>query len=196
MKSRFAAVMLLSCILLIMGASTVLADGYKGWSPIKQTGYAVISNYQGIDVPLGQDVIVTAGTTDMSITEIVFRWHDPIDNVVREEPVSVSGPLTTPNVPPNVHQEVIDWANANPGVTYLYAQDTYAPNVVGDWGVQAFFIGPDGRSKCGLEDVVKMRATSFNVIPEAYLGTMGIIIAMLGAFYFFAIRKRKLPLSM
>jgi hypothetical protein len=187
-----AASIVLAGLLITVGASIVHADGYKGWSPIKTTGYAVISNYQGIDAPLYQDVVVTAGTTDMSITNIVFRWHDPNDNKVWEDNVLVSGPLTTPTVPSNVHQEVIDWANANTGVKYLYAQSTHAPNIIGDWGVQAFFIGPGGKEKAGLQNVIKIRSTSFNVIPEVpIIGTAGAAITMLLGFGFFGIRRKR-----
>lgn len=195
MKSRFASAILLICLSLIIGATIVFADGFKGWSPIKTTGYAVISNFQGIDVSPGQEIVVTAGTTDLTITSIVFRWEDPNNNTVWEDNVPVSGPITTPTVPSNVHQEVIDWANTNTGVQYLYAQNTHTPNIIGDWGVHAYFIGSDGKPRAGLEDVVQIRSTSFNVIPEAYLGTIGIVAAMLGAFGFFAFRKRKFPFS-
>jgi hypothetical protein len=187
------ASILFAGLLIIVGASIVHADGYKGWSPIKTTGYAVISNYQGIDVPLYQDVVVTAGTTDMSITNIVFRWEDPSDNIVWEDNVTVLGPLTTPAVPSNVHQEVIDWANTNTGVDYLYAQSTHAPDIVGDWGVHAYFIGPDGSKKAGLEDVIQIRSTSFNVIPEVpIIGTAGAAIAMLLGFGFFGLRRKRI----
>ncbi len=128
----------------------------------------------------------------MSITNIVFRWHDPGNNTVWEDNVPVSGPLTTPTIPSNVHQEVIDWANDNTGVQYLYAQSMHAPNVIGDWGVQAFFIGPGGKEKAGLEDVIQIRSTSFNVIPELpIIGTAGAAIAMFLGFGFFGLRKRR-----
>ena len=38
----------------------------------------------------------------------------------------------------------------------LYAQDTKVPDVIGDWGVQAFFQDSTGRTKSGLEDVIKI----------------------------------------
>mgnify|MGYP000061762861 CR=1 FL=1 len=191
MRLHFVTVILLASLFFIIGVSMVFADGYKGWSPIKTTGYGVISNYQGIDVPPGQEVVVTAGTKNLSITGIVFRWHDPDDNVVWEDYIPVQGPLTTPDVPDNVHQEVIDWANDNPNVKYLYAQNTHTPDTIGDWGVQAFFIGDGGKTAAGVEDVIKIRATSFNVIPDLpVVGTAGAVTAMLLGFGLF-LRKNK-----
>jgi hypothetical protein len=173
-------------------ANIALALGYSGWSAIG-TGYAITSNWQGIEVPIGQNVVATAGTTDLTITTIIFRWHDPADNVMWEDTVPVSGPITTPTTPSNVPNDVTDWANDNPDTQYLYAQSAHMPSTIGDWGVQAFFIGPYGKTKAGLEDVVQIRAASFNVIPELpIIGTAGITIAMLlGLGLFSAKRKRK-----
>ena len=192
MKSYIISAILLVSIFCIIGASLVFADGYKGWSAIT-TGYAVTSNYQGKDVPPGQTVVVTAGTTDLSITNIVFRWHDPDNNTVWQDNVTVTGPLTAPNVPSNVPQEVKEWANNNIGTEYLYAQSSHAPTTIGDWGVQVFFIGEDGTTKAGIDNVIKIRATSFNVIPDVpVLGTAGATIAMalgLGLY----LKRRKQP---
>jgi hypothetical protein len=138
------------------------------------------------------DVVATAGTTDLTIEHVTFRWQDPDNSTVWEETVAVSGPLTTPNVPSDIPPEVQEWANDNPSVDYLYAQSTYAPNIVGDWGVQAFFIGPDGTTKAGLDYVVQIRATSFNVIPEVpIIGTAGAAIAMLAGLGAFMKRRGK-----
>ena len=192
MKSYIISAILLVSIFCIIGASLVFADGYKGWSAIT-TGYAVTSNYQGKDVPPGQTVVVTAGTTDLSITNIVFRWHDPDNNTVWQDNVNVEGPLTAPNVPSNVPQEVKEWANNNIDTEYLYAQSSHAPTTIGDWGVQVFFIGEDGKTKAGIKDTISIRATSFNVIPDVpVLGTAGATIAMalgLGLY----LKRRKQP---
>jgi NADH:ubiquinone oxidoreductase subunit 5 (subunit L)/multisubunit Na+/H+ antiporter MnhA subunit len=183
-------IVIITAILAMTG--TVLANGYGSWSPIVSTGYAVTSNYQGVDVQIGTNVTVTAGTTDLTITTIVFRWHDPTDNVVFEDEVAVSGPLTTPAVPLNVSQHIIDWASDNPGKQYLYAQSTHTPEIIGDWGVQAFFIGPDGKTQSGVEDVVQIRSTSFNVVPEVpVIGSAGAVVAMVLGLGFFMQRKKK-----
>ena len=179
--------------LLVLTATNVANAQYARWSAIKETGYAVTSNWQGIDVPLGVEVVATAGTTDLDIENITFRWHDPADNTVWEDTFAVSGPLITPNVPSNIPPEVQEWADDNPGVSYLYAQSTHTPNMVGDWGVQAFFIGLDGKTKAGLDYVVQIRATSFNVIPEIpIIGTAGAAIAMLAGLGLFMKRRGKL----
>lgn len=179
--------------LLVLTATNVANAQYARWSAIKETGYAVTSNWQGIDVPLGAEVVATAGTTDLTIENITFRWHDPADNTVWEETIAVSGPLVTPNVPSNIPPEVQEWADDNPGVNYLYAQSARTPNIVGDWGVQAFFIGPAGKTKAGLDYVVQIRATSFNVIPEIpIIGTAGAAIAMLAGLGVFMKRRGKL----
>jgi hypothetical protein len=195
MKMKPYAVATLAIFIALLSVNVIAASSNTGgWSEIG-TGYAETSNYQGVDVPILTDVRVIAGTTDLSITNIVFRWHDPSDNVVWEENIPVSGPLTTPSYPANAPQSVINWATdpANNGIEYLYAFDTHAPNVVGDWGVQAFFIGPDGKSKAGLEEVVQTRSTSFNAIPEVpVVGTVGAMAAMLLGLVFFLKKKGKL----
>jgi hypothetical protein len=191
-KSYLALAILFFSIVCLTGATRVFAGGYQGWSPIKTTGYAVISNYQGLNVPPGQTVVVTAGTTNLSIISIVFRWHAPDDSVVWEDNVAVQGPLTTPDVPDNVHEEVIEWANKNLGVKYLYAQSAHEPNIIGDWGVQAFFIGEGGKTVAGVENVIQIRATSFNVIPDLpVVGTAGALVTMLFGLSFFLHKKRQ-----
>ena len=198
MKSRLALAFLLLSILCIVGAGTVSADqdqGYQGWSPIKNTGYAVISNYQGMDVPVGQTVWVTAGTTDLTITCIVFRWNSP-DGHTWEDRVYLdtnNNEKVTPSVPDNVHNEVLEWATANPGVKYLYAQSANQTDVVGDWGVQALFIGSSGKAKASATSVIKARrATSFNVVPDLpVVGTAGALVTMLFGLGLFLHRKRQ-----
>jgi len=94
--------------LLILGL-TVLActDIVKAqWSAIKNSDYAVTTNWHGTDVPIGQVVVATAGTTDLAVTHVVFIWRDPSNNTVWVDNVTVSE-LTTPTVPENVPDEVI-----------------------------------------------------------------------------------------
>jgi len=62
--------------------------------------------------------------------------------------------------------------------------------VLGDWGVQAFFQDSTGRTKAGLDNVIKTKATSFNAIPEVPLGTIAIFLAMVGALGILAIKKK------
>jgi hypothetical protein len=197
LKSRLALAFLLLSILCIVGAGTVYADeGYQGWSPIKNTGYAVISNYQGMVVPPLTTVNVTAGTTNLTITKVVFIWRDPDDITRYQDEVPVKGPLTTPQIPPgpldNLHPELIQWAKDNPNVEYLYAHSAYEPDKPGDWGVQALFIGEGGHRVGSVENVIKIRSTSFNVIPDLpVVGTAGALVTMLFGLGLFLHRKRQ-----
>jgi hypothetical protein len=167
-------------------------NGYGSWSPIKNPGYAIITNYFGKNVPLGTSVIATAGTTDLTVYKIEFKWHDASNNTIFDVYVNVLGPLTTPTVPPNVPQQVINWANDNPGIQYLYAQNAQIPSSVGDWGIQAFYYAPDGSIQGQGSDIVAIKATSFNVIPEIpIIGTAGAAVAMLLGLGFFMTKRRK-----
>jgi len=126
--------------------------------------YEATSNYHGIDAPLYANVIVTASTTDPSIFQVTFLWKDAAENLKFTDVVPISGGS---------------------------AQSTHQPDSMGDWGVQTLFQGPDGKTKEGVELVVKTRATSFNVIPEVpIIGTAGASMAMvLGLVY--RMKKKK-----
>ncbi|UCC57734.1 MAG: hypothetical protein JSW14_04975 [Candidatus Bathyarchaeum sp.] len=76
-------------------------------------------------------------------------------------------------------------------VDIFVAEDSDYPVIPGDWGVQAFFQGADGKTKAGLEDVISTKARSFFTIPEIPVGTIGAVAAMAIAFGLFAIRKKK-----
>jgi hypothetical protein len=116
------------------------------------SNYSVTSNFHGTDTPLGADVTVTATTNDATVYQVTFLWKDASKTVRFTDVVAVSGGIAT---------------------------STHQPNSLGDWGVQALFQGPDGTTKEGIEEVVAIRATSFNVIPEIpLLGTAGISLAM------------------
>lgn len=136
------------------------------WSPIKESGYAVTTNWHGVDVPIGQPVIATARTTNLDVTEIGFIWRDLFDNIVLEETLPVSK-LTTPGVPPNVPEEIFEWAKQSPDPIYLYAQSTHIPNEIGEWGVQAIFYNAKKPRLNQRRSFVVRRATSMNVIPDA-----------------------------
>jgi hypothetical protein len=93
-------------------------------------------------------------------------------------------------VPVFTNGDTGQWNNGTSALV-RYAVDSYSPDVLGDWGVQAFFQGSGGSTKAGIEDVIKIRATSFNVIPEVPVGTIAILLSMFGAFGVFAVKKRK-----
>lgn len=194
-KSAVLTLTFISALVLpfsLYAISLVKADGYGSWDPIKTPGYAVITNYFGTNVTLDQNVSATAGTTDMSVYQIEFRWHNASDVVIFDDIVKVSGPLTTPTVPANVPQQVTSWANDNPGVTYLFAQDTQTPNSTGDWGVQALFYASGGHLQGQGSDIVEIKAVSFTPIPEnPAIGTVGAAIALLLALGLHRKQKRK-----
>lgn len=126
------------------------------------SGYSVTSNYHGIDAPLGATVTVTATTTDTKITQVTFIWRNA--------------------------EEIEQWRETVP-VTGGEAQSSGQPNSLGDWGVQALFQGPDGKTKQGVEEVVSIKATSFFVVPEYALGGLLAIGACFGAFALFKKRN-------
>jgi hypothetical protein len=166
-------------LLIVAGSFGIISCAYAPWSTLG-TGYAITSSYHGIDVPLMATVTVTAGTLDPSVMQVTFRWHRPGDTVVREVVVPVFTNGTTGQ-----------W---NDGTTapIRYAIDSFRPDLTGDWGVQAFFQDSAGKSACALDSVIKIKATSFNVIPEVPLGTAAILLSMLGALGVFAIKKKRL----
>jgi hypothetical protein len=144
-------------------------------------GYAVTSNYEGVDVPVGAEVIIKALTIDPNVDRVTFRWHEPPDgngDVAREVTVYV--------VDSGEDYEMKDGTK----VDIFVAEDSYCPLVIGDWGVQAFF-QDGGTTKSGIDDVVSIKARSFNSVPEIPLGTIGAVAAMIIALGLFAIKKKR-----
>ncbi|MEM4713701.1 MAG: hypothetical protein QXQ61_04020 [Candidatus Bathyarchaeia archaeon] len=177
---------------LLIGLFLAIANIAHAQWPALSSGYAVTTNWHGKEVPLGESVTVWAGTTDSNVQEVLFRWKRPDETIFVEINVPVVGPYTTPNVPEGVPQEIINWANSNPGINVYYANNTQTPDTLGDWGVQAFFRGPGGKTKAGVEETIAIRATSFNVIPDLpVVGTAGAVTAMLlGLGLFFQKKKQ------
>ena len=169
----------LALLLVFVGLFGMMSSAYAPWSTLG-TGYAITSNYHGKDVPLMATVTVTAGTLDPSVTQVTFRWHRPDDTTVREVTVPVFTNGTTGQ-----------W---NDGTTapIHYAVDSFRPDLAGDWGVQALFQDSTGKNRAGVNNVIKIKATSFNVIPEVPFGTAAILLSMFGALGVFAIKKKRL----
>jgi len=145
------------------------------------TGYAITSNYEGVDVPIGAEVIIRALTTDPSVDRVTFRWHEPPDG---------NGPVAR-----EVTVFVVDSGDdyeKNDGtiVDIFVAEDSYYPDVAGNWGVQAFF-QDGGTTRSGIDDVVSIKARSFFAIPEIPFGTIGAAVAMIIALGLFAVKKKK-----
>lgn len=153
----------------------VLGAAYAAYPSIA-SGYAVDSNYHGINVPPGSEVIVTAYTTDDTITQVTFLWKNPSDNTVWTE---VDASRTT-------EAEQYDGQTV-----YSFTGPSHSPDDYGDWGVQALFQGLDGKTKEGVELVVSIKATSFFHVPEpAAIAAAATSIAAFGLYA--AYRKRKL----
>jgi hypothetical protein len=143
--------------------------------PTLSTGYAVDSNYHGINVPAGANVIVTAYTTDVNVYQVTFLWKDPGANIVWTD----------------VDNSATLGAEQYEGMNVYTFSSEHVPDMIGDWGVQALFQGPDGKTKEGIEYVVAIRATSFNVIPEVpIIGTIGASAMMLLGLGFFMKRRK------
>lgn len=174
MKAKILTGTLVSLISLLILVNTA----YAPWSTLG-TGYAITSNYHGVIVPAGAAVTVTAGTLDSAVTLITFRWHMPNGTARWDVTVPVYTNGTT--------------GQFNNGTTALirYANDTQTPDVAGDWGVQAFFRDSTGSDRADLTNVIAIKATSFNTVPELpIIGTAGAAVAMLLGLGFF-IRRRK-----
>ena len=166
----------------VVFVSLILSSAVYAPSATLGTGYAVTSNYEGVDVPSGAEVIITALTIDPDVDRVTFRWHAPPDG---------NGPVAREVTVPVVDSGD-DYTFSNGTTVDIFAaEDSYIPTILGDWGVQAFFQGADGKTKSGLEDVVSIKARSFFHVPEIPVGTIGAVAAMAIAFGLFAIRKKK-----
>lgn len=163
------------------------------WSALN-SGYAITTNWHGIEVPLGKSVTAWAGTTDSNVEEVLFLWKRPNNTTFAEVRVKVKGPYTTPEVPNGVPEEISEWAqNQKYGnINVYYANNTQTPDTIGEWGVQALFIGKGGKAKMGVAMVIRIRATSLNVVPDLpVVGTAGAVATMLLGLGLFRHIKRR-----
>jgi hypothetical protein len=136
------------------------------------SGYAVTSKYHGMNVISGP-VIATAMTTDTDVYQVTFLWKNPAGDTVFTEVKTL-------------------YTNSSKygGMDIHFADSIQTPNAPGDWGVQALFQSPDGKTKEGIVEVVSIKATSFFVVPEVVvLGTLGTLGTMLLGFGIFRTRK-------
>jgi len=175
-KPIFAIMLVLVSVGLLLSINTV----YAPWTTLG-TGYAITSNVHGIDILPGTPVTITAGTLDSNVVKITFRWHEPPDG---------NGPVrweVTKFVYTNGTQG--QW-NDGTWADIRYANDTQTPDIIGDWGVQAFFRDSTGKDRAGLANVISIKATSFNTVPEVPFGTIAILVSMFGALSVFIIKKK------
>ena len=189
MKLRFAIFIILFVSVLIFSNTNV---AQAGWNAIN-SGYAVTTNYHGLDVPLGEEVVATAGTTDHDVTQVEFKWLNPDEEEIHSETHELSWSSTPPA---NVPQKVIDWAQNNPGVEVGYAQSTLesdSVDVIGWFTVKAIFHGPTGPKG---QDHDRFKATSFFYIDEVPFGPIVILLISFGFLGLYAIkRKRYVPID-
>jgi hypothetical protein len=190
MKLRFVVVVLLVITLVIVSLNKAQAQ----WSAIS-SGYAVTTDKHGEDVLLGETVTAWAGTNNSEIYQVEFEWKNETEHVVFEENVTDIVSYTTPEYPPDAPEEIENWATdpANENITIYYANNTQIPNSLGNWTVQVFFYAPDGHIKGQGSDIIQIRATSLNVVPEVPMGTIVILLAMFGALGAFTAKKKRVP---
>jgi hypothetical protein len=185
----FGVVSKLKARLIFFGISVVLVSlilsgiVYAPWTTLG-TGYAITSNYHGVDVPLGTPVTVTAGTLDPSVTHVKFIWR---------EPATAGGAIRWEDIVPIFTNTTMGQWNNGTTANIRYAESTRIPDVLGDWGVQALF-QDSAETDVLSSDVIKFRATSFNnIIPEIPVGTIGAAAAMIAALALFVIKKKRVP---
>ena len=153
--------------------------------PINLTdGYEIVTNWHGVDVPPGTEVVVTAMTINPEVTQVTFLWKNPAEQIVFQEtvPVFQNGTTGSGQIKGTQYTDV----------AVSFAISEYIPQELGDWGVQALFQDSSGQTCQGVSWVLAIRARSFNVIPEIpLLGTAGAAIAMAAGFTYKMKRKPK-----
>ncbi len=110
------------------------------------------TDWPGIDVPLGESVTVRAGTTDLTVETVWFRWMRPDGREVWIVEVSWDGTSDT-------------WNDQ----TVRVFMNTQVPLEIGDWNIQVVFSNDDGHGRGPLPDFtekVAIRARSFFAIPK------------------------------
>ena len=195
MKLRYTVAITMFILALILYTTVVQAGP---WSALG-SGYAVTTDYQGMLVFVPENVTATAGTTEHpeangdlggrvpqfpDVTQVRFRWMPPNGSGV---PEWLTGLITLEDSGENYTDKDGEFWD-------IYtANDTQTIEVIGDWGVQAWFYDENGtlRNQTGIE---KIRATSFEAIPDVPYGTIAAFLAMFGALTIFAIKKKRIPL--
>ncbi len=181
MKAKLLSVTALIILLLPLACVQAIWD----WSGTSiNSGYAVTTDWHGIEVPIGETVTAWAGTTDISIIKVVFRWLRPDK--------TVAGTFVVLWDPPNSTSEG-SW-NGDPVREF---KNSYIPDVLGDWGVQAIFYDTGGHGVGPVPgddgEKVAIRARSFFTVPEVPFGTIASLAAMLGALSVFTLKRRHNP---
>ena len=154
---------MLSIVAIALISSLVALANAAGYT------YELTSNYPEYNVPLDTAVTVTAKTNDPNAYRVRFIWSDPAGRIELTEGVTVT---------------------SDGG--FSVASSTCTLNTIGDWDVYAIFLDKFGSQCFSIVLPVKIRYTSFNVIPEvAVIGTAGASVAMIAAFTYKMKRKPK-----
>jgi len=189
LRSPVVAVLLLGVLMVCSRlAYAEELKGSVGSLNALDSGYAITRwPWDGGEIYVGENATVRACTTvppppeGSGPTEVVFRWIRPNGSSwdVGPKNLALSGDT---------------WD----GKPIWDANDTQTIDMLStpteDWGVQALFLGEDGKLK-GPNDpypIVKIKAISWHAVPEVPFGTIATILCMLGALSVFAIRKKML----
>ena len=190
--------------MLTLGFLTVIASlllcsvVHASWSTL-ETGYAVTSNWTGLETEDGTPVTITAGTLDSTVTSVTFRWlaiSDGNGDYLLEE-----------TVPVYTNGTIGQWKDGTPA-EIRYADSTYTVPQ-GFWIVQTLFINSEGDSSMvlgnseGENNIVTQKCLWVNAmaiqsdynpvfqVPEIPIGTIGASVAMAAALGLFMIKKKR-----
>jgi hypothetical protein len=127
--------MVLLAVFIFVASSTILlanAQTIEEQEGSLPSGYRVTSDWHGIDTPLGTEVHVKGYTTDTGVTQVTFIWRNAAEEIVFGPDV-----VTTKSTDGAIDGKTV----------YVFEAPVHAPDSIGDWGVQAIFQGPGGRSR-------------------------------------------------
>jgi hypothetical protein len=190
MKGKILTIGFLTVIASLLLCSAVHAS----WSTL-ETGYAVTSDWKGMQTEDGTPVTITAGTLDPTVTSVTFGWLSIPDgggDYVLEE-----------TVPVYTNGTIGQWKDGTPA-EIRYASSTYVVVPEGFWAVQVFFNSEEGNPVINSEGEGNVVNQQFSWIgtmqsdnstvfpaPEIPLGTIGASVAMVAALGLFMIKKKR-----
>ena len=190
MKGKILTIGFLTIIASLLLCSAVHAS----WSTL-ETGYAVTSDWKGMQTEDGTPATITAGTLDPTVTSVTFGWLSISDG---------SGDyLFEETVPVYTNGTIGQWKDGTPA-EIRYADSTYVVSE-GFWTVQVFFnsegennpvINSEGESnvvdqKFFWIGAMNPDSTTIFSTPELPLGTIGASVAMAAAVGLFMIKKKR-----
>lgn len=172
---------------------------YASWSTL-ETGYAVTSDWKGMQTEGDTSVTITAGTLDSTVTSVTFGWLElgGTGDYAFEE-----------TVPVYTNGTIGQWKDGTPA-EIRYANSTYVISE-GFWVVHVFFSDSEGDASMVLgnseggnnianrycilsaigSDSSFVTENSFHVVPEISLGTIGALATMGAALGIFMLKKKR-----